>query len=198
MFRPVGVVLAGGAGKRMGGPKGAFVFRGKTLVQRAVEALQPVCDRVLVSVAAGAAPPLSLATTIEDPPPAGRGPLAGLAAAFAETGDADLMVLACDYPFVEASFCRAIVAAAQFGPEVDVAFPVDASGRDHPLVAFWRRTAEAAITAALCRGELSVRGVLGVVRVRRLAAHDFSVREIDPFLENWNTPADTPRGGFGP
>jgi nicotine blue oxidoreductase len=51
----VGIVLAAGAGRRMGGPKAVLRFQGVPLVERAVRtALSGGCGRVLVVLGAGA------------------------------------------------------------------------------------------------------------------------------------------------
>jgi 2-C-methyl-D-erythritol 4-phosphate cytidylyltransferase len=51
----VGIVPAGGSGERLGAdrPKAFVVLAGKTLLERSVEALRPVCDRIVVAVPAG-------------------------------------------------------------------------------------------------------------------------------------------------
>jgi 2-C-methyl-D-erythritol 4-phosphate cytidylyltransferase len=48
----VGIVPAGGSGERLGAerPKAFVVLAGKTLLERSVEALRPVCDRVVAAV----------------------------------------------------------------------------------------------------------------------------------------------------
>jgi 2-C-methyl-D-erythritol 4-phosphate cytidylyltransferase len=50
----VGIAAAGGSGERLGAerPKAFVVLAGKTLLERGVEALLPVCDRVVVAVPA--------------------------------------------------------------------------------------------------------------------------------------------------
>ncbi|HEX2231854.1 MAG TPA: 2-C-methyl-D-erythritol 4-phosphate cytidylyltransferase [Thermoleophilaceae bacterium] len=55
MATVVGIVPAGGSGERLGAdrPKAFVVLAGKTLLERSVEALRPVCDRVVVAVPAG-------------------------------------------------------------------------------------------------------------------------------------------------
>ena len=55
MTTVVGIVPAGGSGERLGAdrPKAFVVLAGKTLLERSVEALRPVCDRVVVAVPAG-------------------------------------------------------------------------------------------------------------------------------------------------
>jgi 2-C-methyl-D-erythritol 4-phosphate cytidylyltransferase len=51
----VGIVPAGGSGERLGArqPKAFVVLAGKTLLDWSVEALRPVCDRVVVAVPPG-------------------------------------------------------------------------------------------------------------------------------------------------
>jgi 2-C-methyl-D-erythritol 4-phosphate cytidylyltransferase len=51
----VGIVPAGGSGERLGAdrPKAFVVLAGKTLLERSIEALEPVCDRVVAAVPEG-------------------------------------------------------------------------------------------------------------------------------------------------
>jgi molybdopterin-guanine dinucleotide biosynthesis protein A len=183
----IGVVLAGGEGRRFGAPKGEFMLGESTLADRAARALKPLCGAVIISVAKGAANPAPSYATVEDD--AGRrGPLGGLAAAFASTGRADLLVLACDYPAVGASFLRALAAAAE-GAD-DLVFPVDPVGRDHPLVALWRRSAEPAIQTALREGNLKVQALVPDLNVRRLPAQVFPNFDLRRVLSNVNWPED--------
>ena len=55
----VGIVPAGGSGERLGAerPKAFVVLAGKTLLERSVEALRPVCERVVVALPAGSESP---------------------------------------------------------------------------------------------------------------------------------------------
>jgi molybdopterin-guanine dinucleotide biosynthesis protein A len=188
MSQLIGVVLAGGEGKRMGVAKGGLEVGGRRLAERAAEALWPLCGSVLVSVAPGQAPPVPGFRTIEDAEPAGRGPLAGIARAFETTGNADLCVLACDYPAVGTDLLHALRAASR--GEVDVVMPTDRSGRDHPLVAIWKRSAERAVGDALAHGFYRVGGLLADFRVRRLGPDELGPIDVDSALINVNTPAD--------
>jgi molybdopterin-guanine dinucleotide biosynthesis protein A len=183
----IGVVLAGGEGRRFGRPKGPVVLGGNTLADRAVRALKPVCGSVVVSVAKGDASPVPGVAAVEDDGPR-RGPLGGLAAAFASTGRADLLVLACDYPAVGTSFLRSLLIAAE-GTD-DLVFPVDPSGRDHPLVALWRRSAEGVVNAALGANALKVQAILPDLAVRRLPPQVFPNFDLKRVLSNVNWPED--------
>ena len=106
MAQRVGLVLAGGRGERLGRSKGDLSYDGKTLAERASALLWPICGSVLVSLSEGVENPAPNYPPLVDPPPSGRGPLAGIDAAFEATGDADLLVLACDYPCVTQALLR--------------------------------------------------------------------------------------------
>jgi molybdopterin-guanine dinucleotide biosynthesis protein A len=192
MTRPIGVVLAGGAGRRLGRPKGEVIVRGEPLALRAAHALRPLCDAVLISVAPGASNPAPPYPAIGDEGPSGRGPLAGLAAAWGATARAaDLLVLACDYPRVDTALLRALL-DPRFG-SVDVVLPCDATGRDHPLVALWRAGTRGEVEAALAGGRFRVGAVLGRLVVARVDAVQLPDRELDGLLLNVNTARDLER-----
>lgn len=184
MAQRMGVVLAGGAGRRMGRTKGDLVVDGRPLAERAARTLAPVCASVLISVAPGAVNPAPSWTAVEDALPGGRGPLAGLQAAFLATGSADLVVLACDYPAVTTEFLRALLARAP--EDADLVFPTDPQGRDHPLVGLWRRAALDEIEASLESRIFKVRAVLAGLSVHRVHAAELSEFDVGSELRNMN------------
>jgi len=92
-----GVLLTGGASRRMGTDKASIVWEGETLAARAARVLASVCDPV-VEVGSGAG---NLRCVREDPP--GSGPLAALVAGARALGtDGPVVLLGCDLPFVRA------------------------------------------------------------------------------------------------
>lgn len=188
MSQRVGLVLAGGLSRRLGRAKSDLAFQGGTLAQRAADAVWPLCASVLISVGPDGENPAPGFAVVRDRPPAGRGPLAGIDAAFRITGDADLLVLACDYPRVGSDLLRII---AQSGDdEDDIVMPVDTRGRDHPLVALWRRSTAPVVAEALKEERLRVRGLLADCRVKRLGPRLFQGLDAGRVLLNLNRPAD--------
>ena len=188
MGQKVGVVLAGGQGTRFGRPKGDLTFEGTTLAQRAAAVLWPHCGSVLISVAQGAPNPAPAWSAVEDFPPPGRGPLAGIAAAFAASSGADLLVLACDYPRVGPDLIAGLASVPL--EDVDLVMPTDGSGRDHPLVASWSRRMQALVNDALDDGRFRVQSLFPDCRVRRLPPGQLPVMDIDHALHNVNFPTD--------
>lgn len=47
----VGIVLSGGKSRRMGQEKGLVKYRGKALIEYAIETLKPLCHELVISTA---------------------------------------------------------------------------------------------------------------------------------------------------
>ncbi len=188
----IGLVLAGGAGRRMGRAKGEMRLAGRrTLALRAAEALAPVCRGVLISVRPGSDNPAPGYPAIEDRPPAGRGPLAGILAGFENTDGADLLVLACDYPHAETDLLRRL--ADRAGEQHDIVLLAGGDGRDHPLVAWWSGRARSRVCRALEQRAFGVRKLIATWKVLRLGPAEFPGVDLEASLLNVNTEEDLRR-----
>jgi molybdopterin-guanine dinucleotide biosynthesis protein A len=145
------VVLAGGAGRRLGGvDKAAVRVGGRTLLDRVLTA----CDGAARTVVVGGRRATARSVTWAREEPPGGGPLAALDAGVRETGAQLVVVLSVDLPFVDRETVAALVRALETAAtesvaetaaetaadarEVEGALLVDAGGRDQPLVAVYR------------------------------------------------------------
>ncbi|TDE07897.1 molybdenum cofactor guanylyltransferase [Jiangella asiatica] len=145
------VVLAGGAGRRLGGAdKPALVVGGRTLLNRAVAACAGATEVVVVGPRRTTE--AAVRWTREDPP--GGGPLAALAAgldAF-ESPPPIVVVLAADLPRVSSALVRRLVAAlddTDAHPGAGGVAVVDDGGWVQPLVAAYKTEPLAAALDAL-------------------------------------------------
>jgi molybdopterin-guanine dinucleotide biosynthesis protein A len=155
---PDGLVLAGGAGVRFGGPKATAVLGGTTLVERAVAALASRCGRVVVV----GRPEVPLPVPSIDDRPGPDCPLNALATGLAAVDAEEVLVLACDLPGAAPVLDRLVS-----GPSV----AVDPSGRAQPLCArYLRRSALAAADALLETGNLRLLALLDLVAAVPVAA----------------------------
>ncbi len=192
----VGVVLAGGAGRRMGEgpPKPLRMLGGRPLVAHAVAALRPsVSTRAISARDVDRYRFLGLPVIADDVPPSadGRppGPLAGILAALAwakeHAPDARWLLAApADTPFLPADLAARLIGA---GPGADVVAVARRGGREHYAVGLWPLAAGPALRRVVVAG--GVRSVGDGLRLLGYRAVDWPADGEDPFF-NVNTPAD--------
>ncbi len=153
---PIGVVLAGGAGRRIGGGKAAVELCGTPLVVYPLRALQAVlAEVVVVAKRESELPPLpGVPIWIEPPEP--RHPLAGIVHALEAAGAAagmeglgrEVLVSAGDLPFVGPDLVDLLAHADAGGAPAVVP---RAGGRLQPLLARYAPAAHAPLAAALAQ-----------------------------------------------
>jgi molybdopterin-guanine dinucleotide biosynthesis protein A len=153
---PIGVVLAGGAGRRIGGAKAIVELRGTPLVCYPLRALQAVlAEVVVVAKQASELPPLP-GVPVWFEPAAPRHPLAGIVHALERAGAGggadrsarELLVSAGDLPFVDPVLVELLAHADARGAPAVVP---RAGGRLQPLLARYAPASHAPLVAALRR-----------------------------------------------
>jgi len=191
----IGLILAGGQARRMGGADKAFLkLGGATLIERAIARARPQVDELILNANGDLKrfTPLGC-EVIADRIGGFLGPLDGILSGFewmrANRPDARwLASFACDCPFFPTDMVQRLIAEAQ---SRDVQIAIAASGeRHHPVFAVW--SASLAVTSeSVLRGE-------GLRKMDDFVARFPSTRvvfpsaSIDPFF-NINTPDDLAR-----
>ncbi len=135
----IGVLLAGGDGRRLGGEKAWVEIGGRTLADLALEPLREVVDTVVVSCRVGTAlPPLAGVDEAWVQREDAGGPAAGLASALREAGGRPILALGISLPLMTEQVLRELLA----GPADGRAAVVPAlDGRIEPLVGRWSPSA---------------------------------------------------------
>jgi molybdopterin-guanine dinucleotide biosynthesis protein A len=165
-----GILLVGGASRRFGSPKACARLGGRTLAERAWEALAWCDERVALGKAADA---LALPFPLNDDGSEVRAPLAGVVAGLRRARNDVCVVLPVDCPRVTPALLRSLAAACR-----DAAVP-----QTGPLPGAYRRSALPTLERRLRAGELSLRSAL--------AELDAPTVELDPaLLADVDTPAD--------
>lgn len=164
----LGAVLAGGQSTRFGSDKALAELGGRTLLSRAVETMEGLCDAVVV-IGRETAP----APTLPDWPRAGMGPLGGIAAALHHARDAGYdAVLTCSVDSV--------------GLEDDLLGQLGAAPAycvDQPVIGLWPASASATVDAILeSEGRHSMIAFAQAIGARAV--------QLDRKPANINTPAD--------
>lgn len=199
----LGVILAGGASRRMGADKRTLILAGRPLIARVADRLAPQVSRLAVALdrqtaarlddgdatdLAAAIPPGS--TVLRDAENTREGPLAGLLAGLrwaADQGAPRLLTVPVDTPLLPADTAVRL-AAATGDAEIAVA---ESGGRTHHTVALVPTVLAADLTAFLAGDDRRVRAFLGRHAVRTVAFPPVRLdgREVDPFT-NLNAPGD--------
>lgn len=156
---PIGVVLAGGSGRRIGGGKAVVELHGTPLIRYPLRALQAVLAEVVVVAKEGTALPPLPGVPIWIEPAEPRHPLAGIVHALEGAGAAagiggmarEILVSAGDLPFLEPDLVERLAHADAGGAP---ALVPRADGRLQPLLARYAPAAYAPLAAALRRDPL--------------------------------------------
>ena len=183
-------IIAGGLARRLDGlDKSRLVIGGRRIVDRQLSVLGRVAEHILIVSNDHHRFRSSGLRVCADLIPGG-GPLSGLYTALVMSPTARTLVVACDLPFLTASFLRHLAARVD---GTDAAIPRTAGGAQ-PLCAVYDRTCAEPIRDRLERGEFRVSGLVDTLRVT-----DIGPSEVAPFdpdgtlFFNVNTPDDYTR-----
>lgn len=188
----VGVILAGGLARRMGGgDKCLLPLSGKTLLQRTLDRAQPQVSKLLLNANGNS---LRFARTklpvVPDIYPDNLGPLAGIHASLDwlqkdNPGAEWLASFASDTPFFPTDLVARLLAAAN-DQQAQLAVATSKS-RAHPVFALWHASLREKIAQQLETGEIP--RLQDWVKQQKVVEVDFAAENYDPFF-NINTPQD--------
>jgi molybdopterin-guanine dinucleotide biosynthesis protein A len=192
---PLGLVLAGGLARRMGGgDKARIRIGGKTILERVLERLTPQCSSVILNANGD---PARFADTglpvVPDTVPDFAGPLAGILAgldwAAAHAPDiADLVSVPGDCPFLPRDLIERLLVTRQ---SAGLPLACARSGEwRHPVVGLWPVALRTDLRKALIEEDL--RKIEAWTARHGVAIADWPDAPVDPFF-NVNTPEDAAR-----
>lgn len=165
----LGLVLAGGAGRRMGTDKGQLDYHGLPQAVWAWRQLDELCAKSFVSISS---PQLDLEPylglpTLEDRAGIG-GPANGLMSAWRRFPGAAWLVIGVDMPLLDHEMLSALIDARD--PSVlATAYEAD-DGAPEPLCAIWEGRAEAVLNLRIDAGDASLRRCLESGPVKTILA----------------------------
>jgi len=188
-----GALVAGGAGKRLGGvAKGLLTVDGEPIAARTARLLARLFDEVLLSANDPAPYAFLGLAAIPDRLP-GRGAPGGLHALLEAARAPWVFTAACDVPFVSEAGIRLLAARRGGGDAVVVRW----GGHLQFMHALWSRACLGPLARLLAAGDPSLYDVAAAVRLVEVGEADWAA--VDPSgraFENANTPEDLARLGL--
>jgi molybdopterin-guanine dinucleotide biosynthesis protein A len=118
---PIGVILAGGRGERIGGTKATVELHGKPLISYPLEVLGGVLAEVVVIAKSDTELPSLPGVTVWVETQATHHPLVGIVGAIGLAGGRPVLICAADLPFVTEEVVQALVEAELEGAPAIIA-----------------------------------------------------------------------------
>jgi molybdopterin-guanine dinucleotide biosynthesis protein A len=188
--RVSGVIIAGGASRRLGRNKALERIGGKALIERVIDSLVPLTTEVLVVVARpeqAAALLLSPWVRVVSDRYPGRGSLGGIFSGLDASAEPWSLVVGCDMPFLKRELLRHLIEESS---NVDAVVP-RLGGQPEPLHALYSKACLAPMEEMLRAGQLKIAPLFEAVRVRYV--DEAAIDRVDPdhlSFFNINTQAD--------
>lgn len=162
-----GFVLAGGLSRRMGTDKALVEFRGRTLLDRAVDCLTAAgCESIVVLHRDPSLASVDEVVFRRDDG-GGEGPLDGIVTALRSSSSGIVVTLPVDTPCIEPGDITRLIAGLESGSDFDVTALSDGGSIRQHLAAAWRRDrCLDPLRSAFEAGERSVRRAMAELAIQ--------------------------------
>lgn len=185
MRKPVGVIIAGGQARRMGGAdKPMMKLAGMPLIDHVAKRILPQVETLAINANGDLGRFSQDCPVFPDDTPGFQGPLAGILTAMRwaeQQGASHLITLPADTPFLPDDFVTRLMRGLRFGRS-GIVVAADESGV-HPVAALWSTMQEGRLRQAM---EDGVRKVMDFTNAHNATIVSFQGH---PFM-NINTPED--------
>lgn len=184
-MKTAAVILAGGMSRRMGRDKAALPFGEETMLSHLVNTYRPYFDLTAVSLNQAGRFDTAGAMEVVDRRP-GDGPMAGLEAAFLDTGADVIFLTGTDLPLGDPALALHLM---ELRGEHDACLIRSARGIE-PLFAVYSRACLSAAQKALDAGRRSMFQVLSHVDALEIPAQELTGFDVERVLTNVNDPQE--------
>lgn len=181
-----GFVLAGGMSSRMGEDKSLLLFRGKPLIMYAIEALSPLCEKVIIS-SNHSVYDFTHCEVWPDKLPL-KAPINGLYTCLKGSQTDWNFILTCDMPFAGTPLFSYLLAQAH--DDDDAVIPVHGKGLVEPLCGLYNRSILDVVENRISDGQYSILDLLRSVRCHYAAIGTDQGFYHEEMFSNLNSPAD--------
>jgi len=180
-----GVILAGGASRRMGRNKALLRINDATLIERVYRTMAALFEEVIIVTNSPEEYAFLPCRTMPDIYP-GQGSIAGLHAGLFHSITPLVFIAACDMPFLNPELIRLLCGNAG---ESDALIPLNGEGLREPLHALYSRSTLPVLRDIIERGDKSILILLEQVRTRLVTPEAYaSIAGAEESFRNINTP----------
>ena len=190
-YQKTAVILAGGAGSRMGYVDKAFLrYKDKTFIQCLLERVKGYGEILIVSNSPEKYRDTSI-KVVEDRVK-GIGPLGGIYTGLIHSTYDEILVISCDTPFQDMGFLEYL---GELSGEYEVALPVHRDGRE-PLTALYKKSLTGEIVKMIEDERYKIAFLYDRSVVKRVDIEEFEESlEIKKGFKNINTPEELREAG---
>ncbi len=183
-----GIILAGGASRRMGKNKALLEVDGDTIITRIYRTLASLFHEVIIVTNSPLDFDFLPCRKVPDIYP-GYGSIAGLHSALAHSGTPQSFVTACDMPFLDRDIIR-YLCETQKGGGYDAVIPFSEGGQE-PLHALYSLPCKDVFENAIKQGERKIIDILGRMNIRQVSYEEIkSIGGQGSSFMNVNTPEE--------
>lgn len=182
------IILAGGKSSRMGSPKAFLEVGGRQIIQRVLDTVVPLFSKVIL-VTNNPEAYAYLGMPMVNDTTKGRGPLGGLEAGLAVSGEGRNFVVACDMPFLDEKIITALIHQAAMYPETEIMVPKWQRGIE-PLHAVYDRRVLQKVKECLSRGDTRIKACFEGTALRYFDLAGWDQDELEKAFFNINVPED--------
>jgi molybdopterin-guanine dinucleotide biosynthesis protein A len=180
-----GIVLAGGRGSRMGKEKGQIRWKGKTLIEHAIDIVSPLCEELIISANHDRYRTFGFPVVRDLVPDCG--PMGGIYSALSVSETRNNLIIPVDTPLVTTEIYRHLIS---FVNSYDVIVPVDHNAYYQPLCAMYSKSIIPFMKARMDKGQFGFTPLLDKVHTKAVPFHvGLDFYQSDTFY-NINSPED--------
>ena len=132
-----GIVLAGGRSSRMGEDKSLMRLNGKTLIEYSIDALRPICEKVIISSNNPNYDFTGCEVWPDELPD--QAPIIGIYSCLKRSETELNIILSCDMPLMSASMIGFLLAKSA---DYDITVPVHDNGQIEPLCGVYKKSSQ--------------------------------------------------------
>ena len=181
-----GIVLSGGKSSRMGSDKGLKMFKGKPLVDYAIEALEPYCGNILLSTNNPENYAKYRLPIVVDEIKS-IGPMGGIYSCLKKSSRKINIFLSCDMPFVDSKLIKFLLENIE--ADIDALVPVHDGNKVEPLCAYYNLGLLSSLEMFVETKNYKLMDFLDSINAKKLRMEDWSAYN-HMYFNNFNTPED--------